>query len=135
MKPKLLAALFGILTATAQSQPYCWWTPSVLYTSGQPGYTPGFWAFAYQTTSSAVVQVGYNYFGVTNQAITHTWYFTKTGQRVDIDPGTLRGGSNIVASLSVSACGTSVKSIHARITGVMNFSGYNEAHMTVQEVD
>lgn len=135
MKRKLLAALCGILTATAESQPYCWWNPSVLYVSGQPGYTPGFWAFAYQTSASACVQVGWAYYNTTNQVLTHTWYITTTGQRVDIDPGTIRGGTNITSTLCVSVCGTGIKSIHATIFGYLHQHGYNEAHMTLQQAD
>lgn len=134
MKRKLLAAICGILTASAQSQPYCWWTPTILYTSGQPGYSPGFWAFAYQTTSSAIVQAGFSYY-YTNQVITHTWYVTTTGQTVTVDPGTIRGGTNAVATLSVAVCGGGVRSIHATVTGVLNFHGYNEAHMTLQDAN
>lgn len=134
MNPKLLAAACGILTATAQSQPYCWWNPSVLYVANQPGYTPGYWAFAYQTPVSAVVQVGFSYY-YTNQVLTHTWYITTAGKVVDVDPGTLRGGSNIVVSLPVSVCGTGIKSIHASIQGITSAIGYNEAHNVLQQAE
>lgn len=132
LKSLILAA--SILTATAESQPYCWWTPSILYTVNQPGYTPGFWAYAYQTQASAVVEAGFSYY-YTNKVITRTWYKTTTGQTVWVDPGTIRGGTNAVAVLSVAVCGTGIKSIHATVTGILNFSGYNEAHMTLQQAD
>jgi hypothetical protein len=130
-----LSAICGILTAThAQNYNVCWWYPTVLYTPGQPGYTPGFWAFAYQTPASAIVQSGFSYY-YTNRVITRTWYVTTTGQTVTVDPGTIRGGTNAVATLSVSVCGGGIKSIHATVTGILNFSGYNEAHMVLQQVD
>ena len=51
--------------------------------------------------------------------------------RIDIG----HGGTNAVAVLSVAVCGTGIKSIHATVTGILNFSGYNEAHMTLQQAD
>lgn len=132
MKTKILAAICGLLATAHAQYNQCWWTPSILYKVNEPGYTPGFWAYGYQTTSSVVVQAGFTYY-YTNKVITRTWYMTKSGQRVDVDPGTVRGGTNAVATLTVSVCGTTVKSIHATVTGILDFHGYNEAHMTLQE--
>lgn len=132
MKHKLIAALCGILTSTHAQYNVCWWTHDVLYQSGQPGYTPGFWAFAVQTPASAIVQAGFSYY-YTNAVLTHTWYITTAGKVVEVDPGTMRSGSNIVASLSVNVCDTNVRSIHATVHGYP--VGYNEAHMVRQDAE
>lgn len=127
-----LAAICGILTSVNAQYNTCWWSPSVLYQSGQPGYTPGVWAFAVQTPGSAMVEAGWSwYYPLT--VITRTWYVTTAGKVVDVDPGTRRTGTNILAVLSVNVCDTNIRSIHATITGFPH--GYNEAHMVRQIVD
>jgi len=125
MNTKLLAAACGILTTTAQSVSPCWWDVSVLYQPGQPGYTPGFWAFACQTPAQARVEAGFSSY-YTNHVMTKTWYVTTSGQTVIVDPGTMHVGTNFIASLSVNLCGSGVKSIHAIIQGYP--IGYNQAH-------